>query len=396
MPWSNQNGGGSGGGGWQGGGNRGPWGQGPRGGGPGGGNQPPDLDDLIRKGKEKIGEIFGGSGGPGAGASGSRGIAVIAGIAVLALVGWSSVFRVDTDQQGIVIRFGDFVRAAPPGLHLKLPYPIETVELPTVTRIKRVDIGMRDTTGGALSVPEESLMLTGDENIVDIDFSVYWRIKDAPDYLFNVQYPDQTVKAIAESAMREAVGEAKIDVLQTSGRNEAQNKVRELMQAALDSYKSGILITEVKLQKVDPPSEVIDAFRDVQAARADQERLQNEAQSYANTVVPKARGNVSQIAQAAQAYKARVVAEAEGESKRFLAVFEQYKKAKDVTRERLYLGTMEQVLAGTNKIIIDQPDGKGVLPYLPLDSLKPQPKKPVVDVNATPDLPTSNNGTPRP
>ncbi len=394
MPWSNQNGGG----GWQGGGNRGPWGQGPKGGGPGGGgNRPPDLDDLVRKGQEKLREIFGGGRGGGTpGAGNSKGIALIIGLAVLVLIGWSSVFRVDTDQQGIVLRFGDFVRVQPPGLHLKFPYPVETVELPTVTRIQRVDIGMRGTTGGALSVPEESLMLTGDENIVDIYFSVYWRIKDAADYLFNIQSPDLTVKAIAESAMREAVGQSQIDVLQTTGRNDAQNKVRQLMQDALDSYKSGILITEVKLQKVDPPSEVIDAFRDVQAARADQERLQNEAQSYANTVVPKARGNVSQITQAAQAYKARVVAEAQGETKRFLAVLEQYKKAKDVTRERIYLGTMEQVFTDTNKVIIDQPDGKGVLPYLPLDSLKPQAKKPVADASDVPDLATSNNGTPRP
>ena len=358
MPWSNQNGGG----GWQGGGgNRGPWGQGPS----GGGNQPPDLDELIRRGQEKIREMI-----PG-GAGGARGPILIFALIVVLLVAWTSIFRVDTDQQGIVMRFGEYVRAVPPGLHVKFPYPIETVETPTVTRINRTDVGLREATGSS----DEGLMLTGDENIVDISFSVFWRIQDAPDYLFQVEAPDRVVKAMAESAMREVVGQSKIQVLLTTGRGEVQTKVRELMQQALDSYKAGIAITEVKLQKVDPPSAVIDSFRDVQAARADQERLQYEANTYANTVVPKARGNAAQITQAAEAYREQIVAEAQGEAKRFLSIYNEYKKAKDVTRRRIYIETMEEVLGNVNKVVIS-PNEKGVLPYLPLSGLKPLPDAP--------------------
>ncbi len=353
MPWSNN----SGGGGWQGGGgNRGPWGQGPS----GGGNQPPDLDELIRKGQEKLREIL-----PG-GTGGARGPMLVFGLVVVVLLVWSSVFRVDTDQQGIVTRFGEFVRAEPPGLHVKLPYPIESVVMPTVTRVNRTDIGTREGGGTA----EEGLMLTGDENIVDISFSVFWRIKDAPDFLFNVEEPERTVKEIAESSMREIVGKSNIQVLLTTGRGEVQTKVAVLMQQALDAYGAGVIVTEVKLQKVDPPSAVIDAFRDVQAARADRERLQYEANTYANTVVPKARGGAAQITQSAEAYREQIVAEAQGETKRFLSIYNEYKKAKDVTRRRIYIETMEEVLGRVNKVLID-PSQKGVLPYLPLSGLRP-------------------------
>lgn len=360
MPWSNQNGGG----GWQGGGNRGPWGQGPS----GGGNQPPDLDELIRQGQDKFRQIF-----SGGGAGGTRGPIIVFLVAIMAFFAWSSVYRVDTDQQGIVLRFGKLVRVTPAGLHVKFPYPIETVEMPTVTRINRADIGMRDTGGAtAVNVPEEALMLTGDENIVDISFSIFWRIKDAQAYLFNVEDPTRLVKAIAESAMREAVGQSKAQVLQTTGRSDVQLKVREFMQTALDYYNAGVEITEVKLQKVDPPAAVIDAFRDVQAARADQERLQNEAGTYANTVVPKARGAAAQITQAAEAYREQIVAEAQGEAKRFVSIYNEYKKAKDVTRRRIYIETMEDVLGGMNKVLVDPSQAsRGVLPYLPLSELKP-------------------------
>jgi membrane protease subunit HflK len=214
-------------------------------------------------------------------------------------------------------------------------------------------------------------MLTGDENIADITFTVLWRIRDAKAYLFNVENADLTVKAVAESAMREVVGQSNIDVLQTTGRNDVQKKVRTLMQSALDSYGpdggAGVEVTEVQLKNVDPPAAVIDAFRDVQAARTDQERLQNEATTYANTVVPKARGQAAQITQAAEAYREQVVAQAQGETKRFLLIYNEYKKAKDVTRRRMYYETMEQVLAHTNKTIIEAP---GVMPYLPLPGLK--------------------------
>jgi len=221
-------------------------------------------------------------------------------------------------------------------------------------------------------VPEESLMLTGDENIVDINFSVLWKVKPTgvAEYLFNIQNPEGTVKAVAESAMREVVGHSQIQPILTGARQTVESAVLELMQRTLDHYGAGILVQQVQLQKVDPPAQVIDAFRDVQAARADLERLQNEAQTYANRVVPEARGKVAQITQAAEAYKSQTVAEATGQTSRFLKIYEQYKKAPDVTRERMYLETMERVLGGSNKIIVDTNQGaQSVVPYLPLGEL---------------------------
>jgi membrane protease subunit HflK len=366
MPWSNNNGGG--GGGWQGGGgNRGPWGNGPSG---GGNQQPPDIEELIRKGQEKLREIM-----PGGGSAGPRTFALIFAVLFIVFIASSSVYRVDTDQQGVVLRFGEYVRTTEPGLHFKLPYPVETLYLPNVTRINRTDIGLRDSGGNAVSnIAEESLMLTGDENIVDISFTVRWRVKlgEATNYLFNVEDPERTVKAIAESAMREVVGQSNIQALLTTGRSDVQTKVKGLMQTALDTYQAGIEITEVQLQNSNPPSAVIDAFRDVQAAQADQERMQFEANTYANKVVPKARGQAAQITQAAEAYREQTVAAAEGEAKRFLSIYNEYKKAKDVTRRRIYLETMQDVYSHMNKVLIDSDSsGKGVLPYLPLGALKP-------------------------
>jgi membrane protease subunit HflK len=228
-------------------------------------------------------------------------------------------------------------------------------------------------------VPEESLMLTGDENIVDVDFSVFWKIKldGVGDYLFNIQQPEGTVKAVAESAMREVIGRSNIQPILTGARQNIETAVQDLMQQILNQYHSGIEITQVQLQKVDPPSQVIDAFRDVQAARADLERAQNEAQSYANRVVPEARGRASQILQAAEAYRDQVQAEAKGGSARFLSVYDAYKMAPDVTRQRMYLETMERLLGGTDKIILDTSGSSGVVPYLPLNELtRPRPPTP--------------------
>jgi len=376
MPWSNQNGGGGwqgGGGGGGGGGNRGPWGQGPS----GGGNQPPDLDELIRRAQEKFRQMFPGGGGGGGGASvgtgGGSGPFLLVGLVILGLIAYSSFFRVNVNEQGIVLRFGELVRTVEPGLHMKFPYPIETVFTPAVTDITTVDIGMRLAGASPVAVPEESLMLTGDENIVDIAFSVQWRINSAHSYLFNVEDPDRAVRAVAESMMREAVGESEIEVLQTVGRSEVQNKVRAGLQSTLDSYGAGIEITEVRLQKVDPPGQVLDAFRDVQAARADQERLRNQAQTYANTVIPRARGEAAQITQAAEAYREQTVAEAQGEAGRFVSIYEEYRKATNVTRQRMYIETMQEVLGGMNKIVMDSAQGgQNVLPYLPLNELKPR------------------------
>ncbi|MEP0708515.1 MAG: FtsH protease activity modulator HflK [Parvibaculum sp.] len=387
MPWDNQNGGG-----WQGGGggNRGPWGQGPSG---GGGNQPPDLDELIRRAQEKFRQVFSGGGGApgggaGAGTGGGRGPIFLVAIVIVGFLAYSSFFRVNANEKGIVLRFGEHVRTMEPGLHFKFPYPVETVLTPAVTNITSIDIGMRASGGSAISVPEESLMLTGDENIVDISFSVQWRIKasEAPSFLFNVENPDFAVKAVAESMMREAVGASRIEVLQTTGRNEVQNQVREGLQKTLDEYGAGIEITEVKLQKVDPPAQVLDAFRDVQAARADQERLRNQAETYANTVIPRARGEAEKIKQAAEAYREQIVAEAEGAAQRFTSIYNEYRKAEDVTRRRIYIETMQDVLGGTNKLIMSEGEGgQSILPYLPLNELKPR---------AGSSQPSSSSGVP--
>jgi membrane protease subunit HflK len=274
------------------------------------------------------------------------------------------------------------VRDAKPGLNYHLPYPIESALTPKVTRVKRLDIGMRlveDMRRGNTmrDVPEESLMLTGDENIVDVDFSVFWVVKPngAGEYLFNIQNPEGTVKAVAESAMREVVGRSEIQPILTGARQNIETGVQDLMQRTLDHYDAGVQITQVQMQKVDPPAQVIDAFRDVQAARADLERAQNEAQTYANRVVPEARGRAAQITQSAEAYREQTVAEAKGQASRFSQVYAQYKLAPQLTRQRMYLETMERVLAGTDKIILDSGrDGAGaVVPYLPLNELaKPQ------------------------
>jgi membrane protease subunit HflK len=261
-----------------------------------------------------------------------------------------------------------------PGLNYHLPYPIESVMTPKVTRVNRVDVGFRssgDSARGSVSdIKDESAMLTGDENIVDINYSVFWVIKDASKYLFNIQQPIVTIKAVAETAMREIIARKKIQVVLTQGRAEIENEAQKIMQQILDSYNAGIEITQVQAQKSDPPAQVIDSFRDVQAAKADKERQQNEAQAYANDVIPRARGEAAKIIQEAEGYKKEVVAQAEGEASRFIAIYNEYAKAKTVTQERMYLETMEKVLSGVNKIIIDKQSGSGVVPYLPLPELK--------------------------
>jgi membrane protease subunit HflK len=360
MPWSNQ-----GGGPW-GSGPKGPWGSGPQSSGP----TPPDLEDLLRRSQDKLKSVL-----PG-GNLGGKGFALIA-LAVIAIWGFSGFFRVEPDERGVIMRFGKVHREVDPGLSYHLPYPVESVLTPKVTQIKRIDVGMRlveDSRRGTSmrDVPEESLMLTGDENIVDVDFSVLWLIKPngAAEYLFNIQNPEGTVKAIAESAMREVVGRSEITPILTGARQNIETAVHELMQKTLDEYGAGIQISQVQMQKVDPPTQVIDSWRDVQAARADEERAQNEAQTYTNRVLPEARGRVAQITQAAEAYRLQTVAEAEGQTSRFNKVLDEYKKAPDVTRQRMYLETMERLFEGTDKIIIDSGSGQnGVVPYLPLNEL---------------------------
>ena len=368
MPWSNQGGGpwGSG---------KGPWGSGPQSSGP----NPPDLEELLRRSQDKLRTVL-----PG-GSFGGRGLALIV-LAVLALWGFSGFFRVEPDELGVVLRFGKYVRDVQPGLNYHLPYPVESALTPKALRVNKIDVGMRlveDIRRGTTmrDVPEESLMLTGDENIVDVDFSVFWLVKPGgvSDYLFNIQNPEGTVKAVAESAMREVIGRSQIQPILTGARQTIEGGVQDLMQRTLDHYGAGVQITQVQLQKVDPPAQVIDAFRDVQAARIDAERAQNEAQTYANRVVPEARGRVAQITQAAEAYREQTVAEATGQAARFLKIYEQYKIAPEVTRQRMYLETMERLFGGTDKIIVDtskNAGGSGVVPYLPLNELRPQAQTP--------------------
>jgi membrane protease subunit HflK len=375
MPWSNQGGGGSGSGGpWgSGGGGKSPWGSSP----PPSGGRPPDLEEILRRGQDRLRGVLPGN-------MGGKGIALAA-LAALALWGFSGFFRVEPDELGVVLRFGKEVREVQPGLNYHLPYPIETALTPKALRVNKIDIGMRisdDVRRGSTvrDVPEESLMLTGDENIVDVDFSVLWKVKPTGvgEFLFNIQNPEGTVKAVAEGAMREVVGRSDIQPILTGARQTIENAVHELMQKTLDGYGAGIMIQQVQLQKVDPPQQVIDAFRDVQAARADLERAVNEAQTYANRVVPEARGRVAQITQAAEAYRQQTVAEATGQSARFMKIYEEYRKAPAVTRERMYLETMERVLGGADKVILDSgANGSGVVPYLPLNELtRPQPRTP--------------------
>lgn len=359
MPWSNQSGGGR-----KGSGGGGPWGQGPSSGGP---HQQPDLEELLKRSQDRLKQVMPGGGGiPGS-------FLFLGAIVLAAVIAYFAfTFTVRPDELGVVMRFGKVDRQEAPGLHFRLPYPIEEVRLPKVTRQNIIEIGMRTTVGGrsgTRDIPEESMMLTGDENIVDVDFVVYWRIKDAQQYLFNIQNPDTTVKEVAESAMREIVGQSNIAPILTEARQKTEQNVQKLMQDVLDHYASGIRIDQVQLQKVDPPAQVIDAFRDVQAARADNERLQNEAFAYAKKIVPEARGEAERILQGAKGYQQQTVAEAVGQTARFLKVYEEYKKAPDVTRKRLYLETMERVLGGADKIIIDGKAGQGVVPYLPLDQL---------------------------
>jgi membrane protease subunit HflK len=369
MPWSNQ-----GGGPWGSGGSKGPWGSGPQSSGP----TPPDLEELLRRSQDKLRSVL-----PG-GNLGGRGILLIV-LAALVVWGFSGFFRVEPDELGVVLRFGKYTRDAKPGLNYHLPYPVESVLTPKVTRVNRIDIGLRlieDPRRSApqmRDVPEESLMLTGDENIVDVDVSIFWLVKTggAGEYLFNIQNPEGTVKAVAESAMREVIGRSEIQPILTGARQGIETSVHELMQRVLDGYQAGVQVTQVQLQKVDPPAQVIDAFREVQAARADLVRLQNEAETYAFQKVPDARGRAAQILQDAEAYKAQTVAEATGQASRFGKVYEEYKKAPGVTRQRIYLETMERVFGGTDKIILDsgstQGGNSGVVPILPLNEMTRRP-----------------------
>jgi modulator of FtsH protease HflK len=358
----------------------GPWGSGPRGGGPWGGNggrpgprgrgpQPPDFEELLRRGQDRFRRVL-----PGGFKTGTGFVVVLIAIVVIWLA--SGFYRVQPDEVGVVLRFGAYNRTTQPGLNYHLPSPIEKALTPSVTRVNRTEIGYRSSEGtvrggGTREVPEEALMLTGDENIVDVNFTVFWVIKDAYAYLFDIRDPDATVKSAAESAMREVVGETPIAQALSEGRGKIETETHRLLQRILDSYKSGVEVTQLQLLRVDPPAPVIDAFRDVQRALADRERLRNEAEAYRNDIIPRARGDAVAIKQQAEAYRQEIVARSQGDADRFLSVYHAFAASQDVTLQRLYLETMEEILKNSNKVIIDKSaeGGSGVIPYLPLPAL---------------------------
>ena len=353
--------------------------------------RPPDFEELLRRVRESFKRYL-----PGGGLG--RGGIMVACLAVVGLWLLSGFYIVSPYEQGVVLRFGKFVEHTSSGVNYHLPWPIETAYTPEVTRQKQINIGYKvsadsNNQSQTEDIPDESLMLTGDENIVDINFTVYWQIKDANAYLFNVDKPDDAIKAVAESAMREAVGQDRMDLILTSDRELIQLKVLKLMQEALDSYHSGVLVTDVKMQKAEPPDEVRAAYLDVQAALADQDRKRSEGEAYANTIIPQARGDAAHIVQDAEAYRQQAIAEASGESKRFLSVYQEYKKAPEVTRRRMYLETMTQVLTPMNKIIVDDA-AKGVVPYFQLPPLqKTLPAQPQGQPQAQPPAQSSAQPT---
>jgi membrane protease subunit HflK len=388
MPWSNQSGGGSGGGGpwgggggngggpWGGGGGRGPggpWGNGPQGGGGGG---PPDLEDILRRGQDRIRDIM-----PG-GSMGGKGIIAVAllGVALWLATGF---YTVRPNEVGINLRFGQFTGKSSEGLRYNWPYPIGQVIKPSVTTVQRTEVGYRSgggARGGNRDVLEESLMLTADGNIVDIDFDVQWQIDAAraENYIFNLQNPDGTIKSVAESAMREVIGRRQIQNILTTEQANIAQEVQSITQGALDAYGAGVRVNVVQLQAAVPPAQVREAFFDVNAAQQDAVRLQNEAQTYASRVVPEAQGQAAQLVQQAEGYRERAFADATGQASRFTQVYEEYRKAPDVTRQRLFLETMERVFGGTDKILIDPSaqGNNGVVPFLPLNELQRRPQQP--------------------
>jgi membrane protease subunit HflK len=347
MPWSS-----NGGGGWKGGG--GPWGSGPQQRGP----QPPDLEELLKRSQDRLRNVL------PAGGRGNVSIAVLIVAALVVLWVIQAVYTVQPDELGQELVFGKPKdEVSEQGLHFHF-WPVETVEKVS-TRVQREvltsDSSRRAAGGG-------NLMLSGDQNIVEIDFSVLWRVSDPKKYLFNVAEPEALLRRVAESAMRELVGRSTAEDVRTERRAEVEEGVRKLLQDTLDkTYDSGIGIVGVQLERADPPDEVADAFEEVQRAQQDLDRFQREAEAYANRRLGEARGEAAQITEAALGYKKQVVAGAEGESQRFLSILREYEQAEDVTRERLFLETLERVLARSNKIILEKDAGSGVVPYLPLN-----------------------------
>ena len=353
MPWNDQNQ------------QNNPWGNKP-------GQQPPDLDEVIRRLQQRMSGMFGG-GGQGGGGISAPGKGVVMGGIVLALLLWaaSGIYVVAADEEAVVLRFGQSVATTGPGLNWHLPYPIESVEKVPVTRVQRLEVGFRNLPGGrSRQIPQEALMLTKDENIVDVSFIVQYKVKDVSNYVFNVAHTTKAVRDAAESAIREVIGRTMIDDVLTTKKAAVEVEVEGLIQSILTNYKAGILVTAVKLQNVQPPERVIKEFKDVASAREDKARAKNIAEAYANDILPKARGQAKKIVLDAQAYATAVADRAQGESKRFISLLTAYRSAPDVTRKRLYLEAMQDILSRVDKIIVDKSVAGRVLPYLPLDNMR--------------------------
>jgi modulator of FtsH protease HflK len=334
------------------------------------GDGPPDLDEIWNRLRHKLSGLFGGRGGPSQpGESGARRFPGGVGLLILlAVVIWlaSGFYIVDASQRGVVLRFGKYAHTTDPGPQWHLPYPIESVEIVNLSQVRTLEVGYRNNVKN--KVPKESLMLTDDENIVDLQFAVQYMLKDPTEYLFFNRNPDDTVMQVAESAMREIVGKSKMDFVLYEGREQIRGQAQELMQRMLDRYKTGVAVSQVTMQQAQPPEQVQASFDDAVKASQDRERQINEGQAYANDVVPKARGTASRLLQEADGYKQRVTANAEGEAARFRQILTEYNRAPAVTRQRMYLDTMQQVLSATTTVVVDQ-KSSGNLLFLPLDKL---------------------------
>ena len=362
----------------------GPWGSGPWGGGGGGNNNPwggrdrggssggsgaPDLEELLRRSQERVRRWL-----PG-GFGGGRSLWAVAAL-ILLLWGLSGFYRIQPDEQGVELLFGKYVKTTQPGLRYWFPGPMGEVIKPKVTQTNQITIGFRGSGSNLRDVPQESLVLTGDQNIVDVKFVVQWRIRSAGEFLFNMRDPEVTVKVAAESALREVIGRNPLQSVLTNQRDTIAQQARELLQSIMDEYKAGVTILDLRIQNADPPKEVIDAFNDVQRAKQDEERLRNEALAYRNDIVPRAKGDAARMVQAAEAQKERLVKEAEGQAARFTAFYQTYAANKDITARRMYLEAMQEILSKTDKILLDEKGrGNGVVPYLPLPEVQRRPAK---------------------
>ncbi len=350
---------------------KGPWGNGGRGGN-GGGQEPPDIDEMLRKAQDNFRNVM-------PGGSGGGGVKIIGlGILAIALLWLASGFYVvNPGEHAVIQRFGAWSRTqADPGLGYRLPTPIETVGIINVEEIRKMTIGFtesfnrRGASAGSRDIPEESLMLTSDRNIVDLDLEIQWNIKSSEEFIFEIQDQENTIKKVAESAIREIVGQTPMFQIITNKRQQVADKTKEIIQQNLDEYKSGVNITQILIQQAEVHPDVQNAFQDVQSAKQDAEDVQNRAEAYREDILPKARGQAIQMLQQAEGYQQSVIARASGDADRFNSVYTAYLSGKDVTKERIYIETMEDVLRNAQKIIIDDNGGQGVVPYLPLNELQ--------------------------